>query len=151
MAMDLHYFHGDCSTPEAQAQIKRNFIEILNNSLRYSEICRYPVVKDKCKAENVKVTCSMVNNTIKRKKRSLGELQTEYVVKIILLLWKTKPGLYQGILGDTREYIQYMDMSRDVHPYDKFKSETAYTWHALFACAYDCVISVNTGDATRKI
>lgn len=144
--MDLHYYHGDCSTPEAQAQIRRKFIEILNNSVRYSEICRDPVVKDKCK-----VTCFMVNNTIYRKKRSLGELQTENVVKIILLLWKTKPGLYQGILGDTREYIQYMDMSRDVHPYDKFKNETAYTWHALFACAYDCVISVNTGDATKKI
>ena len=102
--MDLHYYHGDCSTPEAQAQIKRNFIDILNNSFRYSKICRDPVVKDKCKAENVKVTCSMVNDTIYRKKRSLGELQIENVVKIILLLWKTKPGLYQGILGATREY-----------------------------------------------
>ena len=117
--MDLHYYHGDCRTPEAQAQIKRNFIEILNNSL-YSDICRDPVVKDKCKAENVKVTCSMVSNTIYRKKRSLGELQKENILKIIFLLRKTKPGLHQRIMSI------YMDMSKDVHLCDKLKNEMVY-------------------------
>ena len=68
--MDLYYFNGDCSTPEAQAQIKQNFIQILNGSL-YKEICTDPAIKDKCRVENVKVTCAMVSDA-KRKKRSLG-------------------------------------------------------------------------------
>lgn len=68
--MYLYYFNGDCSTPAAQAQIKQNFIQILNGSL-YKEICTDPAMKDKCKVENVKVTCAMVKDT-KRKKRSLG-------------------------------------------------------------------------------
>ena len=68
--MDLYYFNGDCTTPWAQAQIKQNFIQILNGSL-YKEICTDPSIKDKCTAENVKVTCAMVDVT-KRKKRSSG-------------------------------------------------------------------------------
>ena len=72
MAIALHYYNGDCTTPAAQAQIRQNFIQILNRS-RYSDICRDPVVKDKCKAENVKVTCSMVSSSsVARKRRSLG-------------------------------------------------------------------------------
>ena len=71
MAMDLYYFNGDCTTPEAQAQIKQNFIQILNGSL-YKEICTDPSIKDKCTAENVKVTCGLVSAAAKRKKRSLG-------------------------------------------------------------------------------
>ncbi|XP_068689881.1 uncharacterized protein [Montipora foliosa] len=69
MAMDLYYFNGNCGTPEAQAQIKQNFIQILNGSL-YKEICSDPAIKDKCTAENVKVTCAMVSSVGKRKKRS---------------------------------------------------------------------------------
>ena len=69
--MDLHYFNGDCTTPEAQAQIKQNFIEILNGSF-YKEICNDPAMKDKCKAENVKVTCAMATSVVQRKKRSSG-------------------------------------------------------------------------------
>ncbi|XP_015761109.1 PREDICTED: sushi, von Willebrand factor type A, EGF and pentraxin domain-containing protein 1-like isoform X1 [Acropora digitifera] len=71
IAMDLHYFNGDCRTPEVQAQIKQNFIEVLNGS-RYKEICTDPDLKDKCKAENVKVTCAMVD-VATRKKRSSGD------------------------------------------------------------------------------
>ena len=71
MAMDLHYYRGDCTTPEAQAQIKQNFILILNGSA-FNDICNDPVFKDKCKPENVKVTCSMVDSTAVRKKRSTG-------------------------------------------------------------------------------
>ena len=69
--MDLYYFNGNCSTPEAQAQIKQHFIQILNGSL-YKEICTDPAIKDKCTAENVKVTCAMVSSVGKRKKRSSG-------------------------------------------------------------------------------
>lgn len=68
--MDLHYFNGDCRTPEVQDQIKQNFIEVLNGS-RYKEICIDSDLKDKCKSENVNVTCAMVD-VANRKKRSSG-------------------------------------------------------------------------------
>ena len=71
MAIGLYYFNGDCRTPEAQAQIKESFIEILNGSL-YKEICTDPGMKDKCIAENVKVTCALVSSNGRRKKRSSG-------------------------------------------------------------------------------
>ncbi|XP_078343207.1 uncharacterized protein LOC144628957 isoform X2 [Oculina patagonica] len=72
MAMDLHYYYGDCTTPEAQAQIKQNFIQILNESF-FNEVCQDPVLKDKCKAENVKVTCSVVVSVTSRRKRSADD------------------------------------------------------------------------------
>lgn len=72
MAMDLYYFDGDCSTPEAQAQIRENFIKILNGS-KYNDICRDPEIKDRCTAENVVVTCGLVTDTSgRRKRRSSG-------------------------------------------------------------------------------
>ena len=71
MAVSLHYFSGNCSSPEAQAQIKQNFIEILNASL-FKEICNDPAYKDDCKVENVKVTCSE-----ERKRRALGNPSNE--------------------------------------------------------------------------
>ena len=72
MAMDLYYYHGDCTSPEAQAQIKQNFILILNGSKNLNFICNDPDLKERCKPENVKVTCSMVDSTTVRKKRSTG-------------------------------------------------------------------------------
>jgi len=71
MAMDLHYYYGDCSTPEAQAQIKQNFIQLLNESF-FKEVCQDPALKDKCKAENVEVRCSAVVSVTSRRKRSAG-------------------------------------------------------------------------------
>ena len=71
MAMDLQYYNGDCTTPEAQAEIRQNFILILNGSV-FNEICNDPVYKDMCKPENVRVTCSMVDGTAARKRRSTG-------------------------------------------------------------------------------
>lgn len=70
MAMDLHYYYGDCTTPEAQAQIKQNFIQLLNESY-FNQVCQDPELKDKCKAENVEVTCSSVVSA--RLKRSAGK------------------------------------------------------------------------------
>lgn len=70
MAMDLYYFDGDCSTPEAQAQIRQNFIRILNGSL-FQVMCRDPVFRDSCTAENVVVTCDEVTRA-RRKRRSSG-------------------------------------------------------------------------------
>ena len=71
MAMDLHYYYGDCTTPGAQAQIKHNFIQLLNESF-FKEVCQDPALKDKCKADNVKVTCDAVDSVISRRKRSAG-------------------------------------------------------------------------------
>ena len=78
MAMDLHYYYGHCNTPEAQAQIKQNFIQILNVSM-FSEVCQDPSFKEKCIAENVKVTCSEVEFVISRKKHSAGEVNPYWV------------------------------------------------------------------------
>ncbi len=58
MATDLHYYYGDRSTPEAQAQIKQNFIQILNESV-FNTLCQDRSFRDKCKPENVKFTSSM--------------------------------------------------------------------------------------------
>jgi len=69
--MDLHYYYGDCTTPEAQAQIKQNFIQLLNESF-FKEVCQDPAFKDKCKAENVKVTCAAVDSVISRRRRAEG-------------------------------------------------------------------------------
>lgn len=71
MAMDLHYYYGNCNSAGAQAQIKQNFIQMLNASF-FKEVCQDPAFKEKCKAENVKVTCSAVASVVSRRKRSLG-------------------------------------------------------------------------------
>ena len=73
MAMDLYYYNGDCTSPKAQEEIKQNFIKILVGSI-YHQICQDDVYKDKCKADNVKVTCALVPSVKSRKKRSLGGL-----------------------------------------------------------------------------
>ena len=73
--MDLHYYYGDCTTPEAQAQIRQNFIQILNESL-FNEVCRGPAFQDKCKAENVQVTCSLVHTVSGRRRREAGSVKT---------------------------------------------------------------------------
>ena len=72
MAMDLHYYYGDCTTPEAQAQIKQNFIQLLNESL-FNQVCQDPALKDKCNAKNIKVTCSSVASVARRRRRSVGK------------------------------------------------------------------------------
>lgn len=66
--MALHYYYGDCTTPEAQAQIKQNFIQLLNESF-FQQICQDPALNDKCNAKNVEVTCSLVTS---RRRRSVG-------------------------------------------------------------------------------
>lgn len=67
----LHYYTGDCTTPGAQAQIKSQFIQMLKASAM-KLICNDPVYLDKCKAENVKVTCGLVDNDVNRKRRETG-------------------------------------------------------------------------------
>lgn len=72
MAMDLHYYYGDCTTPEAQAQIKQNFIQLLNESF-FNQVCQDPALKDKCSAKNVEVTCSWEVSVASRRRRSVGK------------------------------------------------------------------------------
>ena len=67
----LHYYTGDCTTPEAKSQIQHQFIEILNTSA-VNMICNDAVYRDKCKAENVRVTCSLVETDVSRKRRETG-------------------------------------------------------------------------------
>ena len=68
IASSLHYYTGDCTSPETRLQIQRQFIQLLNESA-YNIVCRDPVFKGKCKAENVKVTCFVSKD---RKRRSVG-------------------------------------------------------------------------------
>ena len=70
MAMHLHYFTGDCNTPEAKAEIAQNFIQILNTSA-FKDICQKPPYKDKCRTENVQVTCADDGFTLNRGKRNI--------------------------------------------------------------------------------
>ena len=72
MAIDLHYYYGDCSTPEAQAQIKQNFVKILIES-GVTDEC-----DDKCKAENVVVTCSLVDSVNDRRRREAGMVKSRW-------------------------------------------------------------------------
>ena len=72
MAVDLHYFYGECNTPEAQAQIKENFIKLLNGSV-FKEACQDRSLRDKCTPDNVEVTCGEVNS---RKRRVSGMTNT---------------------------------------------------------------------------
>ena len=71
MEIDLYYFDGDCRTPEAQAQIRENFIRILNGTNFFEKMCKDPEVRDRCTAENVEVTCGEVTSR-RRKRRSSG-------------------------------------------------------------------------------
>lgn len=74
MAMDLHYYNGDCGTNETQTQIKELFIKIINTSA-FHEACQDPSFRDKCKAENVVVTCGEVDESVAdRKRRSTGKI-----------------------------------------------------------------------------
>ena len=52
----LHFFSGDCSDPDVQRQIKEQFIQLLNASFT-KEVCQADTLRDRCKADNVKVTC----------------------------------------------------------------------------------------------
>lgn len=90
MAVDLHYYYGDCTTPQAQAQIKQNFIQLLNESF-FKEVCQDPAFKDKCKAQNVKVTCASVDFAISRRKRSEGMATLEKAC--IILRNKKQPSV----------------------------------------------------------
>lgn len=68
--MDLHYYHGDCTKPEAKSQIKQKFIQLLNETF-FKEVC-HSELKDKCKAENLKVTCSRIDFVPSERKQSGG-------------------------------------------------------------------------------
>ena len=63
----LHFYSGNCSDPAVQRQIKEQFIQLLNNSV-FKEVCQAETLVDRCKADNVKVTC--YSDT--RRRRSLA-------------------------------------------------------------------------------
>ena len=59
----LHFFSGDCSDPDVQRQIKEQFIQLLNASF-FKEVCQADTLRDRCKANNAKVTCYMETKRI---------------------------------------------------------------------------------------
>ena len=63
----LHFFSGNCSDPEVQRQIKEQFIQLLNDSV-FNVVCQADTLRDRCKADNVKVTCYSET----RRRRSLS-------------------------------------------------------------------------------
>ncbi|XP_038055062.1 sushi, von Willebrand factor type A, EGF and pentraxin domain-containing protein 1-like [Patiria miniata] len=64
---DLHYFSGDCNSPDTQAQIKEQFIQILNGS-NCAFICTQ--YASECNVDNVEVTCNVSYG--KRKRRDVS-------------------------------------------------------------------------------
>lgn len=86
MAIDLHYYKGDCTTLQAQRQTKHNFIQMIKGS-RLWQTCQDPVFGNRCTADNTKVTCARVPAVIKRKKRSSGKLLPGHVCTWKVLFW----------------------------------------------------------------
>jgi len=73
----LHFFSGNCSDPDVQRQIKEQFIQLLNDSV-FNEVCQADTLRDRCKSDNVKVTC--YGDT--RRRRSLsGEFKGCFLLK----------------------------------------------------------------------
>ena len=70
----LHFFSGDCSDPDVQRQIKEQFIQLLNDSV-FNEVCQADTLRDRCKADNVKVTCYSET----RRGRSLSGESKRYI------------------------------------------------------------------------
>lgn len=80
----LHFFSGNCSDPEVQRQIKKQFIKLLNDSV-FNEVCQADTLRNRCKADNVKVTCYSDS----RRRRSLsGESKGSYLLCFLFWSWK---------------------------------------------------------------
>ncbi|XP_022110885.1 sushi, von Willebrand factor type A, EGF and pentraxin domain-containing protein 1-like [Acanthaster planci] len=62
---DLHYYSGDCSSPETEAQIKEQFISILVNQSGFHAICAS--YASECHVGNVGVTCGLSSSRIYRR------------------------------------------------------------------------------------
>lgn len=69
MAIDLHYYKGDCTTLQAQRQTKHNFIQMIKGSPLWQS-CQDPELGNRCTTDNTKVTCARVPAVNGRKKRS---------------------------------------------------------------------------------
>ncbi|XP_038055058.1 sushi, von Willebrand factor type A, EGF and pentraxin domain-containing protein 1-like [Patiria miniata] len=61
---DLHYFSGDCSSPDAQAKIKQQFIAILSSESGFGAICTQNVAE--CDVSNVEVSCALARGAPSR-------------------------------------------------------------------------------------
>lgn len=84
LSSELHYFTGNCSSSSSKLQIKKNFIQILSNSV-FKDRC---ADEDQCKTENVQVICGPASRFSKRRRR--GTLQNVAKIKFdFQLLVKT--------------------------------------------------------------
>ena len=66
----LHFFTGNCSDREVQRQMKEQFIQLLVKAY----VCQGDTVRDRCKADNVNVTCYIET----RRRRGLSGEFKEY-------------------------------------------------------------------------
>ncbi|XP_031559986.1 uncharacterized protein LOC116296157 isoform X2 [Actinia tenebrosa] len=64
----LYYFEGDCNDPAVQEQVKKNFIQILKQSL-FKQMCTDDQMKERCNFTNVEVVCGVTS----RGRRSIWE------------------------------------------------------------------------------
>lgn len=73
MQTAFYYYEGDCNTPEAQAQIKTNFM----NLLRYTGILAMfgkTCSEAECTAENINVYCGATDASKRRRRAVVNEL-----------------------------------------------------------------------------
>ena len=107
MAINLHYYKGDCTTLQAQRQTKNNFIQMIKGSPHWQS-CQDPEFGNRCTAENTKVTCARVPAVNGRKKRSSGKLSECLYMKSPFL--RSKKKCYIGGRGKTFKLYFYILM-----------------------------------------
>lgn len=70
---NFFYYSGNCNEPEAQMQIKRNFLGIINQAfIPSSSYCRQKPAD--CTVENVNVYCGEAAAPVRRRRRSAKEV-----------------------------------------------------------------------------
>ena len=157
----LHFYSGDCSDPQVQKQIKEQFIQLLNASL-FNEVCQADTLRDRCTADNVKVTCYVAT----RRRRSLaGEFKGIFLHYSIMEgpkpMWPDNhyqfyglrnfkqswtsisrfPSMKMFLLGhqDSASYI-FFSYLRAIEP-DLIKARGYLTlWRQIFSLSHGCYI-----------
>ena len=111
------YYSGDCSSQEAQDQIKLNFVNLLNQQFIPSSICRdHPA---DCHVGNVNVFCGATSASKRRRRRSVREVY----VKVDIVAQEKSGGasqtltqLEQILENDARPLLDQQAKSFDWSP-----------------------------------
>lgn len=107
MAVDLHYYKGDCTTLQAQRQTKHNFIQMIKGSPLWQS-CQDPELGNRCTTDNTKVTCARVPAVNGRKKRSSGKLLLGHVCTWKVLFLRSNKKRYIWGRGKTFKLYIYI-------------------------------------------